>query len=267
MPNTSRWILITGGTRGLGLAIARAFAEQARCGFILGYRSDEQAARAASDELRSSGSECHPIALDLAEPDAGDRLFAKVRELTPRLDVYVHNAAATAFKPLMDLGPHHVQKTFQITVGSFIRNVQLAVPMMPAGGAVVAISGMDTKEAVPFHGLLGAAKAALETLTAYWAHELAGRGIQVNAINPGYLETDSTKKYFGPLFDRANAAFAGMTPSGKAARLEDVAAAVRFLASPEARWIVGQTVLADGGQTFASPATPLFRQIQGKANP
>src|SRR5206468_1429832 len=104
---------------------------------------------------------------------------------------------ATAFKDLLEIQAHHIDKTFNITVKSFILGMKRAVALMPRGGAVVTVSGMDTLKAVPRHGLLGAAKAALETLTGYYAHELASKKIRVNGVNPGFLATDSTRKYLG----------------------------------------------------------------------
>lgn len=245
-------VLITGGTRGLGLATAEVFAKRGSP-LILTYRSDHENARKTVQQLTARGVKCRALAVDLAEDGASERLREQVTALASRISVYVHNAAATAFKPLREIKPHHVHKTYNITITSFIANVQWLVPLMPEGGAVVTVSGMDTREAVPFHGLLASAKAALEMLTAYWAHELAEKNIRVNGVNPGYLDTDSIRKYFGPLHEKAAAHLKHLTPGGKVARLEDVAAVIGFLASEEARWIVGQTIVVDGGQTFHSP--------------
>jgi len=193
--------------------------------------------------------------VDLSEENASELLFEQVRAITPTLSVYIHNAAATAFKNLLELKSHHIRKTYHITVNSFILNVQQAVPMMPNGGAIITVSGMDTKEAVPFHGLLASAKASLEMLTAYFAHELASRGIRVNGVNPWFLDTDSTQKYLGPLHERATNYLAKITASKRLATLDDVATVIDFLSSEQSRWIVGQTIVVDGGQTFFSPTS------------
>ncbi len=254
MPHPTRTILITGGTRGLGLATAELFAKSGYA-LILTYRSDHENADKVRRYFELSGVSCHTVACDFSEEGAPEKLSTMIGEITGSLSVYVHNAAATAFRPLLDIKPHHIQKTFNITVASFIQNVQWIVPMMPSGGAIVTVSGMDTHEAVPHHGLLASAKATLEMLTVYFAHELATKKIRVNGVNPGYLETDSTRKYFGPRFDQVSAFVGSLTPSRERARLEDVASVIEFLASERATWVVGQTIVVDGGQNFSSPAS------------
>jgi enoyl-[acyl-carrier protein] reductase III len=247
-----RKVLITGGTKGLGFATAKQFAAQGAEVF-LSYRSDHAHAESAVREVRGLGARCEAMACDLSEEGAADKLFDALGGLTTQLDVYVHNAAATAFKDLSAIQAHHIDKTMNITVKSFILGTQRASRLMPRGGAIVTVSGMDTLKAVPRHGLLGAAKAALETLTAYFAHELAPLGIRVNGVNPGFLRTDSTQKYLGAAFEPVNAAFAQTLPLKREPRLEEVAEVILFLASGRASWIVGQTINADGGLDFAMP--------------
>jgi enoyl-[acyl-carrier protein] reductase III len=251
-----RKVLITGGTKGLGLATARMFADEG-AELYLSYRSDEASALKAASQLEKHGaSRCVTIACDLAEEGASDRLFDEVAKYSARLDVYVHNAAATAFKDLREIRSHHIDKTFNITVKSFILGVQRAAAMMPKapeGGAIVSVSGMDTLKAVPRHGLLGAAKSALETLTAYYAHELAASGIRVNGVNPGFLRTESTQKYMGAAFEATTSAFAELVPLKREPQLAEVADVILFLASPRSSWIVGQTINVDGGLDFAMP--------------
>lgn len=244
--------LITGGTKGLGLSLALLLAKRG-CDLFLSYRSDDEAARAAAREMRAIGVRCELLCADLAEEGAMDALFGALTKHTDRLDYYVHNAAATAFKDLLEIKSHHIDKTMNITVKGFILGAQHAAKLMKSGGAIVTVSGMDTLKAVPRHGLLGAAKAALETLTAYYAHELATRKIRVNGVNPGFLATDSTRKYAGPFFDAITAAFAQSVPLKREAKLEEVAEVIAFLLSARSSWIVGQTLCVDGGLDFALP--------------
>ena len=230
--------------------MARMLAERGASELWLSYRSDEEGARKAAAEITALGAKCHLIQNDLSEEGAHDRLFDAVTKDSDRLDYYVHNAAATAFKDLADIKAHHIDKTLNITVKSFILGMQRAALLMKDGGAVVTISGMDTLKAVPRHGLLGAAKSAPETLTMYYAHEFASKKIRVNGVNPGFIPTDSTRKYLGPMFDMVNGMFAELVPLKREAKLDEVSEAVLFLLSPRAQWIVGQTLCVDGGLDY-----------------
>ena len=244
--------LITGGTKGLGLSTAKLFAAQ-RCNVYLSYRSDHETAKNAAQEIRQLGVKCEVFQADLSEEGALNHLFDELQTKTSSLDYYVHNAVATAFKDLLELKSHHIDKTLNITVKGFILGVQRCVEMMKEGGAVISVSGMDTRKAVPRHGLLGAAKSALETLTQYFAHELAHKKIRVNGVNPGFLATDSTRKYLGPAFDQVSAGFVRNVPLRREASLNEVAEVILFLASHHASWIVGQTICVDGGLDFSLP--------------
>ena len=130
-----RKILITGGTKGLGFATARKLAQEEAAELYLSYRSDQETAQKAQSALISAGaSQCVMIACDLSEEGASDRLFDELAKHTSRLDVYVHNAAATAFKELREIRAHHIDKTFNITVKAFILGVQRAATLMTEGG-------------------------------------------------------------------------------------------------------------------------------------
>lgn len=243
-------ILITGGTKGLGLEIARQFATDGAEVFVT-YRSDEAAAQKAVAQLRGHGaSRAEAIQVDLSQEGAADRLFDDYAKRSSALDVYIHNAAATAFKPLTGLKSHHIDKTFNITVKSFILGMQRAAQVMSGGGAVVTISGMDTTRAVPMHGLLAGAKSALETLTAYFAHELAFANIRVNCVNPGFFPTESTRIQLGESFEAVNRMFVESVPFRRMPELAEIAAVVVFLCSERAKWVVGQTIRVDGGLSF-----------------
>ncbi len=249
-----RHALVTGGSRGIGRAIVERLARDgADVAFI--YRRDEEAAGAVTSAVRALGRRCVALRADLGNPGEVAAALAQLdAELGP-IDVFVANAAATAFKPLLEVRPHHVEKTFAITIGSFLQIVQHIAPRMGEGGRIVTISGMDTHRFVAGHGVLAGAKSALETFTRYLAVELGPRGITVNAVNPGYVATDSVELYLGdPETKRAfYEEVEACTPLRAIGEASEVADLVAFLCSTQATWMQGQVLYLDGGVFLHAP--------------
>ena len=134
----------------------------------------------------------------MSDAEAVRAMFRQVEEAFGHLDILIANAAATAFRPLLRQGEHNVTRTFDLTITGTLVAVQEAVPLMAGRqGKIVTISGIDSLRMLAGHGLLGAAKAALENMTMYLAHELGPHGIAVNGINPGLIQTDSAQMYAG----------------------------------------------------------------------
>jgi len=243
--------VITGGTQGLGFEVAKLLATQG-AELFLSYRSQEAKAAAAREELLALGAKRVVTgAFDLTEVSAIQGFWVAVAKFSPQIDIYIHNAAATAFKPLLQIEPHHIDKTFNLTVKSFVMALKALRGLMPAGGAIVTVSGMDTLRAVPLHGLLGSAKAALENLTAHAAHELGPFGIRVNGVNPGFFDSESTRKYLGPAVPLVHAAVSNQSPFQRLPELREIADVILFLASKRSSWICGQTLKVDGGADFS----------------
>ncbi|HXJ33153.1 MAG TPA: SDR family oxidoreductase [Candidatus Eisenbacteria bacterium] len=246
--------LVTGGSRGIGRSIVRRLA---RDGFDVGinYRRDEDAAAAIAGEVRALGRTAVTLRADLGDAAQVQSMLGALDAATARVDVFVANAAATAFKPLLEMKPHHVEKTYAITIASFLQIVQHVAPRMGAGGRIVAMSGMDTHRYVAGHGILASAKAALEALTRYLAVELGPRGITVNAVNPGYVETDSVTLYLGDEQGRREFLdeIEGSTPLRALGTPDEVANLVAWLCSREADWMQGQVLYLDGGIFLHAP--------------
>ena len=244
--------LVTGGSRGIGRAIVERLAcDGTDVAFI--YRRDAKAAAEVEAAVRARGCSCTALQADLGEPVEVAAALDRLGD-TP-VDFFVANAAATAFRPLLEVKPHHLEKTYAITVGAFLQIVQRIAPRMRAPGRIVTISGMDTHRYVAGHGVLASAKAALEALTRYLAVELGPRGITVNCVNPGYVDTDSVALYFGD--EAARRAFLeeveAATPLRALGQPAEVAAAVAWLCSPESDWMQGQVVYLDGGVFLHAP--------------
>jgi enoyl-[acyl-carrier protein] reductase III len=250
-----RVALVTGGSRGIGRAIALRLARGGADVAVV-YRQAADAARETVSAIEAVGRRGLAIQADIGEPEQVRAAFRQVGDAFGHLDVFVANAAATAFKPLLEVKEHHVARTFAITVTSFVVAVQAAVPLMAGRrGVIVTISGCDSFRYIAGHGVLASAKAALESLTRYYAVELADRNISVNCVNPGYVETDSSRLYLGT--PEANAAFrtelAATTPMRGFGTPEEVAHLVAFLCAPESDWIRGQTIYIDGGIFLNAP--------------
>ena len=255
-PLARRVALVTGGTRGFGRAIAlRLAADGNDCAIT--YRTRAELAREVVAEIEALGCRALAVPLALEEPAQVPGAIAKVTETFGRIDVLVANAAATAFRPMLEQKPHNIEKTLAISVHSFIAAIQEAAPSMAAGGRIVVVSGIDSHQAMTGHGVLGAAKAAMESLVRILALELGPRGITVNAVSPGLIETDSSRLYIekglGQAWDVASARMIAATPVRRLGTVEDVASLVAYVASPAAGFLTGQTIILDGGLTMVSP--------------
>ena len=243
--------LVTGGTKGTGKEIIKQFLDRG-VRVVTNYSKDAAGATAFAEELKDQP--VHVQQADMGDPAQIESLFDFIKSEYGHLDYFVANAAATAFKPLLETKPHHIEKTFAITVTGFVIGCQRAAALMKdRNGAIVAISGYDTHTYLPRHGVLGAAKSALETLVKYFAIELAPLKINVNAVTPGFLATTSTQIYMGDQYEAVKKLNEEITPRGRVTDGKDIANVVLFLCSPEANWICGETIRADGGLSHIQP--------------
>lgn len=243
--------LVTGSGRGIGRAIALYLAQQG-CDVIVHYRRQVETAEAVAQQIRSLGRQCEIIQADLTIEADVLRLMDEIERQFGYLDFLIANAASTAFKTVAETKPHNIDLTFAVVIKAVTMMVQRAVPLMDGRrGKIVTISGQDSIRVVPRHSTLGAAKAGLEALTRYFAAEYAPQGVNANCVLPGPIWTESldavrkqrgTESYLEALQQRA-----ARTPAGRLGRPEDIAPLVAFLCSDEASWIVGETIIADGG--------------------
>ena len=241
-------ILVTGGSRGIGKAVALRFAGLGAKRVAVGYFRGDRAAEETAEELRALGAEPTLIRANIAS----ERMVEEVAALGP-LNVIVHCAATGVIRPALETTDKHWDWTLGANARAFLAVVRAAAPSMPEGSAVVALSSLGSTRVLENYAIVGASKAALEALVRYLGVELAPRGIRVNAISAGVVETGALE--FFPNRDEM-LAMGRMAPAGRLVTTEDVAACTTFLCSPDAEMIVGQTIVIDGGAGLILVAPP-----------
>jgi enoyl-[acyl-carrier protein] reductase III len=238
-------VLVTGGSRGIGKAIALRFARAGQPRVAIGYLRNDTAAEATAEELRAAGAEPVLVRGNVSSP----RVLDEVRALGP-LDAVIHNAATGVIRPALEVEEKHWDWTLNANARSLLGLARAAVPQMRPGSSIVALSSLGSTRVLENYVLVGTSKAALESLVRYLAVELAPRGIRVNAVSGGVVETGALDHF--PNREEMLEAARGRTPAGRMVTVEDMAGAVMFLCGPDAQMIRGQTIVVDGG--FSLPA-------------
>jgi enoyl-[acyl-carrier protein] reductase III len=239
MSFTGASVLVTGGSRGIGKAIALRFASLGATRVAIGYMRGDAAAEETASELRGLGAE--PILV--RGNVASTRVAEEVAELGP-LDVLVHAAATGVIRPALETEDKHWEWTLSANARALLSLTRAAAPSMPSGSSIVGISSLGSVRVLDNYALVGASKAALEALVRYLAVELAPHGIRVNAVSAGVVETGALAHFPN---QEAMLEMGARNPVGRLVSPEDVADLVVYLCSPGAEMIRGQTVVVDGG--------------------
>lgn len=247
-PLAGKTALVTGASRGIGRAIALKLAA-AGCDVAVNYFNSHDEAEAVCAAVRTAGRRARAIQGDVGKPESVAELFAELGRDWNRLDILVSNAASGVLRPALEMSLKHWRWCLETNALALALLAQRAVPLMPAGGRIVALSSLGADRAIPGYGFVGASKAALESLVRTLAQELGPRGIRVNAVSAGVVDTDALRAFPGR--EALLSAFADRAPAARALSAEDVAGAVYLLCLPEADMITGHTLAVDGGFSIA----------------
>ncbi|MEE9514361.1 MAG: enoyl-[acyl-carrier-protein] reductase FabL [Anaerolineales bacterium] len=238
--------LVTGSGRGIGRAIALRLAADG-ADIVVNFFRNRAPAEDTAEEIRNLGREAVVIKANVGDLEDLENLFTGAEETFGGLDIFISNAASGYNRPVLK------QKgwdwTMNINARSLLFGAQHATRLMQnrGGGAIVSLSSPGASHVIPDYVVVGASKAAIETLTRYLAVELAPLGIRVNAVSPGVVRTDALENFDVAQDDSVINRVSSITPAGQLVTPEDVANLVAFLCSQEANMIRGQTIVIDGG--------------------
>jgi enoyl-[acyl-carrier protein] reductase III len=235
-------VLVTGGTRGIGRAIALRLVADGAARAVLGYMRNDTAAEEAAALVREAGAEPVLVRGNVAD----ERVVAELAAAGP-FRVVVHNAATGVIRPALETEDKHWDWTLNANARALLALARATAPAMEAGGSIVAISSLGAQRVLSNYVLVGTSKAALEAVVRYLGVELAPRGIRVNCVSGGVVDTEALDWF--PNKEQMLASVK-RTPAGRLVEPKDMAAVVSFLCSDDAAMIYGQTLVVDGGYSL-----------------
>lgn len=247
---TDKVALITGSSRGIGRAIALELALMG-ADIVVHYLRKKSAAATVVEAVETREVRAIAVKANLAASDQITALFDEIGATFGRCDIFVGNAASGTPRDILDVTDKHWDWTMDVNARSILQCVRLAVPYMEQAGwgRVINITSPGSTRVLPHYGAIGLSKAVVDALTRYLAVDLAPKGIIVNAVSPGLVNTDAVTAF--PVDLQAVIEYAtGRTPAGRLVNPEDIARVVAFLCSDEAKMIVGQTITVDGGYSL-----------------
>jgi len=245
-PIKEKVALITGASRGIGKATAIELAKQG-AHIAVNYVQNDYAAASTAEEILAFGVKAEIFRANVGDLDCLSGLIKDIEAKLGKIDILVHNAALGAFKPLHKLKMNQWDLSLNINTKAFLALVQKVLPGMEEKkeGLILAVSSLGSHHYIPNYGAIGISKAAVENMVRYLAVELMPKGIRVNGVSGGLVDTDALRAF--PFFEVFKTEVVKRTPAGRIATPEELARVITFLCSPESSWIVGQTLIADGG--------------------
>jgi enoyl-[acyl-carrier protein] reductase III len=248
-------VLVSGSGRGIGAIIAIHFASLG-ADVVVNYFRNRQPAEDITERIHQLGRRAILVKANMGDLEEVDRLFTTVEQEFHGLDIYIHNAASGYNRPVMAQRAKGWDWTMNINARSLLFAAQRAAPLMErrGGGTIVAISSPGAGRVLPDYVVVGASKAAIESITRYLAVELAPKNIVVNAVSPGMVLTNALQHFEMVRTDVHLAEKAtSITPAGRLVNPQDIANVVAFLCSPAASMIRGQVIAVDGGASLLAP--------------
>jgi|AMFO01.1.fsa_nt_gi Enoyl-[acyl-carrier-protein] reductase (NADH) len=243
-----RRALVTGSSRGIGRAIALSLADF-KVDVAINYLRQRTRAEETAAEIEARGARALVVKGNVAKPEHVHRMFEQIGAAWGGLDFLISNAASGVIRPAVELSLHHFHWTMDINAGALLPLVQEFIKLPPGSGkVVVAVSSLGAIRAIPNYTAVGASKAALESMVRHLAAELGPRGVRVNAVSAGTVDTDALRHF--PNREQMLQAARERTPAGRVLDPQDVANAVVFLCTDFASMIHGQTLVVDGGYSI-----------------
>lgn len=237
--------LVTGGSRGIGRAVALELA-RAGADVAINYLRNEDSARSIGRAIEDIGRRTLLLRENVGNVEEIKDMFMEIEKAFGRLDILVHCASLAVFRNLTELTTIQLNRVIQIHSTAFVVCVQEASKLMKThGGKIVGVSSLGSQRYVTDYGAVGMAKAAVEASVRYLAVELAPKGIRVNAVSGGAVDTEGLKVF--PNYETRKHECEQRTPLGRLGKPEDIARIVVFLCKEDSSWICGQTIVADGG--------------------
>ncbi len=246
---TGKIALVSGAARGIGRAIALKLAAGG-CDVAANYYNSADEAETLCAEIRALGRRAVAIQGSVGIPDSVDEIYTEFGRHFDRLDILVSNAASGVLKPTVEMTLKHWRWCMETNALALNLLTQRGLPLMPAGARIIAMSSLGAQRAMPGYGFIGASKAALEALARALAQELGPRGIRVNVVSAGVVDTHALACF--PNREQLLASYAERAPAGPVLTPEDVAGAVYLLCLPEANMINGHVLVVDGGFSISA---------------
>lgn len=237
--------LVTGASKGIGAAIAKSLAASG-ASVVVNYASSKEGADKVVEAITAAGGKAVAVKGNVSKAEDAKSIVDGAIKAFGHLDVLINNAGVYDMKPLEEITEEHFHSQFNVNVLGLLLITKEAVKHLPKGGAIVNVGSTVSRVTPPASAVYTATKGAVDAITGVLSRELGPRGIRVNSVNPGLIETEGTHTagFIGSDFDNWVVA---STPLGRIGQPTDIASVATFLASDEAGWLTGQTLITSGG--------------------